>query len=159
MRLQVGKGMDQYLKQLGNLEFDAPHTVGAAVYEGAKVVADQVKANIDRMATDDSPGVKDRVVAPKSIQKKGLQVGFGIAKMENQGGYLHVKLGFDGYNRLVSKKYPQGQPNAMIARTFEAGNSFTKKMPFVGPAVRQSRDAAERRMAAVVDERIHSIMK
>lgn len=156
MRLQVGKGMDEYLQKLGNLEFKAEGTVKQAVYDGAKVVADKVKANIDALPT--SEGYQDRVTAPKAIQKKGLADGFGITKMENQGGYIHVKLGFDGYNGLKSKKYPRGQPNAMIARTFEGGNSFTKRHPFVSPAVRATKEAAEARMQKSIDENINKIM-
>ena len=157
MRLQVGKGIDEYLRQLGNLEFDAPQAVGEAVYEGAKVVADQVKKNIEALPVDDGQ-YKDRVTGLRSIQKEGLKRGFGIAKMKNENGYIHVKLGFDGYNKLRSKKYPKGQPNVMIARTFEGGNSFTQKIPFVAPAVRQTRAEAERKMESVIDKRVRNIL-
>lgn len=157
MRFQVGKGMDEYLSKLGNLEMTAPLAIGRAVYDGAKVVADAVKQNIEALPVDDSPH-SERVTGPKSIQKEGLKHGFGISRSEYTNGYKHVKLGFSGYNKLKSKKYPNGQPNAMIARTFEGGNSFTKKTPFVSPAVRSSRDRAEAAMEHTIDAEINKVM-
>lgn len=156
MRLQVGKGMDEYLQKLGNLELRAPESIGKAVYKGADIVADAVKANINNMPVEDK--YSERITGIKSIQKIGLIKSFGIAKMRDDNGYYNVKLGFDGYNALKTKKYPQGQPNAMIARTFESGNSFTKKIPFVAPAVRATREAAEAKMAQVIDTEVSKVM-
>lgn len=163
MRLQVGKGLEQYLQQLGNLEMTAPKTIGQAIYQGAKIVADAIERNIEALPVDDSQH-SEKVKGIRSIQKEGLKGrpngkggGFGISKAETINGYRHVKLGFHGYNKLKSAKYPQGQPNAMIARTFEAGNSFTKKQPFVGPAIRSSRLQAESEMAKIIDDDLHRI--
>lgn len=156
MRLQVGKGMDEYLQKLGNLELRAPESIGKAVYKGADIVADAVKANINNMPVEDQ--FSEHITGIKSIQKIGLIKSFGIAKMRDDNGYYNVKLGFDGYNALKTKKYPQGQPNAMIARTFESGNSFTKKIPFVAPAVRATREAAEAKMAQVIDTEVSKVM-
>lgn len=156
MRLQVGKGMDEYLSRLGNLEIRAPESVEKAVYEGANIVADAIKDNIKKLPVSDKR--EEHITGLKTIQKKGLIDSFGIAKMRNDNGYVNVKAGFDGYNGLKSKKYPKGQPNAMIARTFEAGNSFTKKIPFVGPAVRASREKAEMAMQATIGKEITKIM-
>lgn len=156
MRLQVGKGMDEYLQKLGNLELRAPESIGKAIYKGADIVADAVKANINNMPVEDQ--YSERITGIKSIQKIGLIKSFGIAKMRDDNGYYNVKLGFDGYNALKTKKYPQGQPNAMIARTFESGNSFTKKIPFVAPAVRATKDAAELKMAQIIDAETSKIM-
>ena len=158
MKLQVGKGIDNYISKLTNLEFDAPNEIGKSIYEGANIIADAIKANIEKMPVDDTPHHKEKITGIRSIQKKGLLVGFGIAKMKNENGYYNVKAGFDGYNKLVSKKYPKGQPNAMIARTFESGNSFTKKTPFVGPAIRATKDIAEMKMAQIIDEETSKIM-
>ena len=158
MRLQVGKGIDNYISKLSNLEVTAPDALGKAIYEGANIIADAIKANIEKIPVDDTTHHKETITGIRSIQKQGLLVGFGIAKMKNENGYYNVKAGFDGYNKLVSKKYPKGQPNAMIARTFESGNSFTKKTPFVGPAIRATKDTAEMKMAQIIDEETSKIM-
>lgn len=156
MTLQVGKGMSEYLSKLGNLEFKAEDTCKHAVYEGAKIVADQIKANIKNLPVQEK--YENYATGIKSIQKKGLIESFGIATCRNDHGYINVKAGFDGYNGLKSKKYPSGQPNAMIARTFESGNSQTKKHPFVAPAVRATKEKAEMAMQATIDKEIIKIM-
>ena len=71
MKLTVGKGMDQYLSQLQNLEFDAPEAVKEAVYEGANIVADAVRKNINNLPTDDSP-YQEYITALRTVQKRGL---------------------------------------------------------------------------------------
>ena len=150
MRLTVGKGIDEYLSALGNLEYTAEDTVKKAIFRGAEVVADKIKENIRAMPTDDRAGKLEMRTGIMSVQKKGLENSFGIAKLQNDMGLFNVKLGFDGYNKL-------GQPNAMIARTFEGGNSFTRKTPFVAPAVRTMRSVAEQEMQKVVETEISKI--
>ena len=43
-KFQVGKGLDEYIANLGNLEFRTPEIVGKAIFDGAKIVADQIRA-------------------------------------------------------------------------------------------------------------------
>lgn len=157
MRLTVGKGIDNYISDLEKLNLAAEGQCKMAIYEGAGIIAKEIAARIKAMPIQDIPS--DYVTGIKSIQRKGLEVSLGIASMRNDNGTINTKIGFDGYNRLISKKYPQGQPNAMIARTFEGGNSFTKKIPFVAPAVRAKKEEAERKMAEVIDQTTAKIMK
>ena len=159
MKFQVGSGIDQYIGQLENLAFKSEEMVGQAIYEGASIVADAIRQNLNTIPVDDGYANEgEKLNGIKTIQKTGLINGFGIAKMKNENGYYHVKAGFHGYNGLKTKRFPSGQPNVMIARTVEAGNSFTKKMPFVAPAVRATKDEAERKMAEVIDDEIEKIM-
>lgn len=160
MKLTVGNGIDQYIKQLTNLEYNAPEVIGEAIYEGAKIVADAIKQNLEAIPTDEGYADEgEKLNGIKQIQKKGLINGFGIAKMKNDNGYVNVKVGFHGYNALKTKKFPSGQPNVMVARTVESGNSFTRKHPVVSPAVKATRDAAEKKMAQVIDTEIAKIMR
>lgn len=160
MRLSVGQGIDQYISQLQNLEFSAPEAIGKAIYHGADIVADAIKANIENIPTDEGhTGEGEKLHGIKAIQKTGLVKGFGIAKMSNDHGYINVKVGFHGYNALKTKKFPNGQPNVMVARTVESGNSFTQKHPFVRPAVNATKDQAEKKMAEIIDEEVKKVMK
>lgn len=159
MKFQVGSGIDQYIGELENLEFKSEEMIGHAIYEGANIVADAIKERLESLPIDDGyAGEGEKLTGIKTIQKKGLIEGFGIAKMKNENGYYHVKVGFHGYNGLKTKKFPAGQPNVMIARTIESGNSFTKKSPFVAPAVRSTKEPAEQKMAEVIDNEIEKIM-
>lgn len=152
-------GLEEYAEKLAKLGDNAEKVCRTAVYEMAKVVADQVKENIKALpSVPDSENIKAWKKGEKARltagQKKGLIESFGISSMQNRNGYIHVKLGFDGYNDVRTNSYPDGQPNAMIARSCESGGSYMDKIPFVRPAVRQTKDEAVRRARATIDESI-----
>ena len=143
-KFQVGKGIDEYISQLQNLEFQSEDLIGKAIYKGADIVADAIKANIQGLPAS----------ACSDVEKAGLLNGFGIARMQDEGGYFNVKAGFDGYNDDVTKKWPRGKPNSMIARSIEGGTSWKPKHPFIAPAVRATKDAAEKAMAEEIEKGI-----
>lgn len=156
MKFTVGKGIDKYISSLEKLNLAAESTIKHAVYVGAGIMADAIKENIHAMPLQE--GYQERYTGIKHIQRTGLINSLGISRMEDDGNTINVKIGFDGYNELKSKKYPQGQPNAMIARTFESGNSFTKKIPFIAPAIRAKREEVEKKMAEIIDNETQVIM-
>lgn len=90
-------------------------------------------------------------------QKKGLLDGFGVSRMQDDSGYKNVKLGFDGYNSVKTKKYPNGQPNVLIARVTESGSSYQQKTPFVRPAVNASRKEALEKGREAVDRVLEAV--
>ena len=92
-----------------------------------------------------------------AAQKQGLLDGLGIASMQEDAGFYNVKIGFDGYNRTRTEKYPQGQPNQLVARGVESGTSWKQKRPFVRPAVTRARKRAEQAMAETLDKEIQKI--
>lgn len=146
---------------LSRLEESTDEMIGKAVYAGAGIVADAIKANIKSLpivrgyGTEDNP-LPGGVTAP---QKAGLIDGLGIAPMQDDMGYLNVKIGFDGYNATKTEKYPQGQPNQLVARGVESGTSWKRKKPFIRLAVNSSRNRAEAEMARILDEEIKKVSK
>lgn len=156
MKFVIGRGIDKYISSLVKLNLATEPTIKHAVYVGAGIMADAIREKIHSMPLQE--GFHEYYTGIKHIQRSGLIHGFGISKMGDDGSFIHVKIGFDGYNYLKSKKYPQGQPNAMIARTFESGNSFTKKIPFIAPAVRAKREEVEKKMAEIIDSETQVIM-
>lgn len=151
----IGKGLDEYLSKLENLEFAADDVAGEAIYHGAAIVADEVRRRIEALPT---AGDQRRVnMGIKPSEKQGLLDGLGIAAMRTEGSYINVKIGMDGYNADKTKAYPNGKPNAMIARSIESGSQFMRKQPFIAPAVRATKSAAETEMQRVIDEKITKI--
>lgn len=155
-------GLQEYLEKLQRVEKNTPEVIGKVVYEMAGIVADEVKANIEALpVSPDAEALKaygEKSKAPITVsEKKGLEKGFGISPMLNERGYYHVKLGFDGYNETKTKKYPQGQPNVMIARSIESGSSVRDKHPFVRPAVNAARKRAEERAKVIIDAEINAL--
>ena len=146
------QGLERYEQQLLKLKDISREAIGQAIYDGAGIVADQVMANIQSLPVDERGYTKEGTLhGVTSLQKAGLAEGFGIAKLQDEGGYAHVKLGFNGYNGVKSKTYPNGQPNSMIARSVNSGSSFRDRIPFVDNAVNAKKSAAEQAMIKKFD--------
>lgn len=156
-KFTVGKGLEEYLEKLGNLQDISPGLAGRAIYEGAKIVADQIHANIQALPVQTGP-VKGRR-DPYQDEVDGLLAGLGIAKKRVEDGYINVKIGMDGYNSRVTEKYPKGHPNAMVARSINIGTTFVNRHPFINQAVRSTKAAAEEKMKEVIENGIEETMR
>lgn len=157
----MGKGLNNYIAYLQSIEAVTDEMIGEAVYDMAKVVADKVRANIEALpAVSNEANIatyREGYSRLSEPEKQGLMDGFGVSPLQDDSGYRNVKLGFDGYNSIKTKKYPQGQPNALIARVTESGSSYREKTPFIRPAVNAARKPAEKAGQAKIDEKIKSI--
>lgn len=156
-------GIDAYAKALSELGADSEEIIKKAIYEGASVVADAIRGNIESIPIEEGenglpPLAEDgkKLYGISRRQKADLLAGFGLAPMENSGDYIQTKAGFDGYGSVKTKKYPKGVPNAALMRSVESGNSFRKKHPTVRPAVNRSRKEAESVMEETIDNEIKS---
>lgn len=154
-------GLNDYELMISRLSKNAADIAGRAIYTGAGIVADEIKSGIQSLPIVRGYGTAENPL-PGGVtqpQKQGLLDGLGIAPLQDDGGYLNVKIGFDGYNRTKTEKYPQGQPNQLVARGVESGVSWKQKHPFVRPAVNRSRKRAETAMAEALDEEIKKIVE
>ena len=153
------EGVDKLVEQYSKLEKNTDEVIGRAIYEGAAVVMKAVEGAVDGIATDNRFGTAENpVTGPTTIQKIGLQHALGIAKMRNDNGFRNVKIGFDGYNNVKTKRWPQGQPNAMVARSIESGTSWMQKQPFMRKAEQSSRSQCEKVMGETVDKEIQKLI-
>lgn len=154
-------GLNDYELMISRLSKNAADIAGRAIYTGAGIVADEIKSGIQSLPILRGYGTAENPL-PGGVtqpQKQGLLDGLGIAPLQDDGGYLNVKIGFDGYNRTKTEKYPQGQPNQLVARGVESGASWKQKHPFVRPAVNRSRKRAEAAMAEALDKEVEKIME
>ena len=154
-------GLNDYELMISKLSKGVDDIAGKAIYAGAGIVADAIKENIKALpivrgyGTTENP-LPGGVTAP---QKAGLIDGLGISPMQSDAGFLNVKIGFDGYNATKTEKYPQGQPNQLVARGVESGTSWKQKKPFIRPAINASKSRAEAEMARILDQEIEKITK
>lgn len=154
------KGLDEYVSQLAEINDIARECIGYAIYDGAGIIADEVKSAIHNIPVDNRR-VKDGEMLNgiNNLQKAGLLDGFGIAKMRDDNGYLNVRLGFEGYNGIKTSSFPSGQPNSVIARSVNAGTSFRQKFPFMDDAVRRARKSSIEKMKETFDEKMGKAIK
>ena len=150
--------LDEYIHKLDQMHANTEEMIGRSIFPGAAIVTDAIRAGIEGIPEAPkrySKGMKTGVTAS---QKAGLLDGLGIAVMRNDGGFLNVKVGMDGYNSTVTKRWPKGQPNALIIRALESGTSFQLRQPVIGPAIRSSRQAAIQKMKEQFDEETRKVM-
>lgn len=153
------EGVDELIAQYQKLQKNTEPMIGKAIYNGAGVVMNAVESAVSNISTDNRFGTSETpVTGPTTIQKLGLQHSLGIAKMRNDDGFYNVKIGFDGYNNVKTKRWPQGQPNAMVARSIESGTSWMQKQPFMRKAEQSSRSRCEKVMSETVDKEIQRII-
>ena len=153
------QGFDEYMKQLNELAVKTTGIVKRAVYEGAAVVANEVRNAVASLPVSDKNPPKGEPLGILRYERDGLIEGLGLAAMKDDNGFIYTHIGFDGYNRLKSKKYPNGHPNSMIARSIESGSSVRAKHPFMAKALKAARENSINAMRVQMDTDIHNIIK
>lgn len=153
-------GLDEYLAMLGKVG-ETSGFIKRAVYDGASEVGKAILQEIQAMPANDGkfvPGdIPIRGISQE--QKHGLIEGFGYTKMETKNGLTYTKVGFSGYNNVRTKKYPNGQPNPMIANAINSGTSRRPKSRFVDKAVNSSKEQCINAMQNRFDADLQEIIK
>lgn len=135
------EGMEDFVNLCIKTDRTLTRVIGKSIYPAGKHMGNAIKKSILDLEVDDSPHHHGLRRGPSSRQYRGLIESFGIAKMHAGNNGYNVKCGFDGYNDIITKKYPKGQPNVMIARSVNKGTSFMVAQPFMDTTV--SRETAK----------------
>lgn len=155
------KAGDEYLVKLAKVDAALKEKIiGPSVYSGAGIVADEVRARLSKVPTDESWGTeKSLKKGPKEVELRSVMNGLGVSEMQNNDGFFNVKIGFGGYSSIKTKEWPQGRPRQMLARSIERGTSFMKANPFMKKAVATAQNKAIQAMKETADQNIEKIMK
>ena len=133
------KGLDKYMAKLNTLENSkAEAIIKKGVEDGADIVADRARANLNRVLSGTSTGA--------------LAGSLGISPVDNRDGYINAKVGFDG-------KDSKGTSNAMKANMLEYGTRRQPARPFMKPAATATRSAVKAKMAESIERDIESYMR
>lgn len=158
MRIKF-EGIDEYAAKLRALEKESNHICHEALYEGVKVVADAIKAEVNTIPTRAKNEKSQVKTGLTEVQKQGLRDGVGVTRHEDDQFGVNAKVGFIGYNNNKTKKYPNGQPNALIARSICKGTSYLARDAFVKRAVSKVKAQANKAMSDALIKRIEDITK
>lgn len=144
--------VDNFIKDIDARSKDFEKMAGAAIYQGAAILADQLRANIEALPERPRSSKKGEMVkGVTKQQKQALLDHMGISKMQNVDGTYDIKIGFEGYDDDKTKSYPNGHPISMIARSVESGTSFLQKTPFIRPASQKAKGPAEEAMKKEIE--------
>ena len=155
------QGIAELSQKISALATDAEKIAKAALYEGAGIVAEAVKAQVRTIPIDEdghfAVGVDPlQIITVKDREECAAAV--GIARFDTTGG-ASTAIGFQGYLSRREKKYPGGVPIPMVMRSVESGSSVRAAHPFIKAAVGASRGAATNAMIRRADEEINKITK
>lgn len=132
------KAGDEYALKLSKFATGSEEIAKKAIYEGAKIVADEIRNNLEGILSEEATGE--------------LLDSFGITPIETDDqGNWNAKIGFDGYDS-------NGIANQLKARALESGTSKgQKKKPFVRPAINKTKKSVIAKMGEVIDQEINKL--
>lgn len=164
-KLQV-KGFDEYTKNIQMLYKDSEVIMKRSIYPAAGFMVENMKKAIQSLPIEEGPlglppyGTVDKPLNGISRrQKADLFDGIGISKFDTQSGYLHVKVGFDGYGSVKTRAYPKGLPNVLLARAITTGSAFRNKNTAIRRAVTKSKKQAAEIINKEMNQYIRRKMK
>ena len=152
-------GLDGFSSMIQQLGESGQDIATRAVYAGAGVAADAVRAAIQALPTEAGymPNGRKRHVVKRS-EKQALLDHLGTSKIETVGGKTTARVGFNGYAEdLTTTEHPTGLPVALIARAIESGSSVRQKFPFIRKAGNGSADKIRAAMLEAAYSRIDEI--
>lgn len=132
-------GLEEFGRVIQTLDRETEGVLKMAVYDGAHVVFEEVKRQIQALPVADDKS-KHRDITP--AQKAGLISGLYGSKIQTRDGGVYEFISFTGYNSVRTKKHPNGQPNILIARSVESGATYMNKRPFINKAKNASKSKA-----------------
>ena len=155
------KGGEEFSALLAGLSGDGAVTVmKAAVYAGVGVLADAIKAEIRDLPEESGympKGKKRNVVGTND--KQMLQERLGISKIQATGDRADAVVSFSGYNGRPTKKYPNGVPIPLIARSIESGSSVRQKNPFIRRAFNAAKSKAQQTAIDEGQQKINELIR
>lgn len=152
-------GTGRYLGKLDKLTGKQMNAIiKSGVYEGAGIIADEIRNQIKRIPLEfEYVGKTAKLDGLNYRQLDGLEEGLSLLTMETVRGFTFTKVAFIGYNEIVTAKWTNGQPNAMIARSVEKGTSFMKPHPFRKRAIAAAKEKAVEAIGKKIDFEISKI--
>lgn len=154
MARSVIVGAESWINTIENIAASSDSAASHAVYGGAATIADGIREAIKKLPSQTSDGKHRRGVT--DAEREGLLDGLGVARHRRSDGVVETKIGFDGYNSYVTKSYPKGHPNSMIARSLESGTSWLTKTPFIAPTARRLKKDTVAAMQKELDDYIRT---
>lgn len=151
----TAKGYESVIEELENLEKNIIPLFKQAVYKGAQIAADEVKAGLEHNLRDPSSvSLKGRAIDVKKTRPTGdLLESFGVAPIKRDAdGNVNTKIGFHGYDRKHAA-------NQVKARAMESGTSRLRKRPFVRPALNRCRKRVKDAMGATLKSGLADLQK
>lgn len=152
------EGLDKFIDLCNLTVKQTDKLCGRSIYPGGGIMYEYANQATRAIRTDPVGFRKGGMKwGPSKEQRDALVESLGIAPIRKQRWGMNVKVGYDGYNNIVTERWPQGQPNMMIARSVESGTSFMQPQYFMEKAVQRAAPAVEKAIETQFYEELTNI--
>ena len=154
------EGLAELSEQLAQLGEKAQGVAALGLYEGAGIMAEEIKRGADTIRTEEFhyavfPAATQRLPTP---EEKAIvqEAGAGIAKFRKNGSEVDTSVGYRnaGYAELKGKSVPIPK----IVNAINSGTSFMQKQPFFRQAVNQGKTKASEAIIAKCEEEFNRLI-
>ena len=155
--MNVG-GMEELSETLEKLEERAPAVAAQALYDGAGIMADEIRRGAKSIKTAPFKYARAGQTRLPSPEEKEIVVaaGAGIAKFDKNGTEVDTSVGYraSGYATLKGRV----KPIPLIINSINSGTSFMNKQPFVRKAKNKGSPKAIQAMKDKIEESFEAII-
>ena len=151
-------GMVEISELLDKMEKQAPKVASKALYEGAGIMAEEIKQQAQEIKTAPFKYAKDGQRLPSPEEKEiVIAAGMGIAKFDKNGTEIDTSVGYRnaGYADLNGKK----KPIPVIVNAINSGTSFMNKQPFIRKAANSGGKKAIAAMKETIEAEFEAMSK
>ena len=148
------KGFDETIAMLEKVSNETEGVMKTSVYMGAKVVADEMKTQLNSLKTSKTFNAKNKRYCFEE-DKQALIQNMGVSKIKG-GDSVNTKVGFDGY---FKGKNGKDIAVPLVANAINAGTSFMYPQPFMNATKRSAEKECISAMQKQLDTSIKEITK
>jgi len=151
-------GMAELSETLSKMEEAAPAIAAKALYQGAGIMAEEIRKGAAQIKTAPFQYAKNGTRLPSPEEKQiVMDAGAGIAKFNKNGTEVDTSVGYraSGYADLNGKT----KPIPLIVNSINSGTSFMKKQPFIRKAANSGGKKAMAAMESVIEAEFEAAQK
>ena len=151
-------GMAELSELLSQMEEKAPAVAARALYDGAGIMADEIRKGTDTIKTAPFKYALNGTRLPSPEEKEIVTAAaVGIAKFDKNGTEVDTSVGFrqSGYAELNGKQ----KPIPVIVNAINSGTSFMNKQPFIRKAANSGAPKAMKAMKDRIESDFEAMKK
>ena len=151
-------GMAEISELLSQMEEKAPAVAARALYDGAGIMADEIRKGTETIKTAPFKYARNGTRLPSPEEKEIVsQAAVGIAKFDKNGTEVDTSVGFrqSGYAELNGKQ----KPIPVIVNAINSGTSFMNKQPFIRKAANSGAPKAMKAMKDRIESDFEAMKK
>lgn len=163
MARMTSRGLKPLNETLAGLAGAGYGVAKMAVYDGARVITDEVRESVKRLKVTEPgrPNDTNKIYGVMTdLERNDLEEGLGIARIQYDLGKSKVRtvIGFAGYGRRKTRRYRRGLPNALLARSIAKPSKLREQDKFTENAMKHGRKRAVAAMVATGEKAIAKII-